>query len=276
MSIGQAFGFLPQTGRLISARSIAGIDLPWPRSCSVTTIFGTFGYLTLIGLGYTVGLLFTKKLLKESSKLLLFGVFLMLLLSVFLTQDRSTWLACFVLLLVFCFIKGCLAIRILLAIIVVLTIVYAGYEVWNIVVSIRPKTVERRLETFYIAMNAFLQHPFFGIGWQMDLLVNVKGKLLHNSFLALLAYFGLFGTIPHIVLMSVHLITLYMIYKRACDPWVRCLSLGTLLGTVGWFVENNFYLGVREYGIWILYGFTAYLATKSEIGLRKRQLAVIV
>ncbi|MEM6711119.1 MAG: O-antigen ligase family protein [Pseudomonadota bacterium] len=57
-----------------------------------------------------------------------------------------------------------------------------------------------RVETWNLALQTFLDHPFFGVG--MDQVRTPEGLAIHNAYLGLLAEFGLVAALPLLVIIA--------------------------------------------------------------------------
>jgi len=260
LNLAQAFGLLPVLGRTLEARSFGGLTPSFVRSSPVE-VFGTFGVLAMAALGFMLARIIDIRARFFRYRLLLLGTISLVVCALLLTQSRSTYLGMVcIFLLTIGFIRNRFWRYGVLLLTGLILVSVASRMIENMIYA-DPKTIYYRLTTFQQAIDAFQSSPVFGVGWDISLLVNVQDKLLHNSFLALLGYLGLAGFLPHVCAYVITAVFAYTFYQKNERPSENWIFLGIVLAMTGWFVENMFYLGVREYAVWVFQGLFLYLAT---------------
>lgn len=260
VSFGQVMGVLPTTGGLEAGRAELQF-LPFPRN-SPLPIYGTYGVLSSFALGLMLARLHAlpkTRLLRIAPLLAGVGA---VLLGVVITQDRSTLLATGSLLAAFSLFVRSRALRwLLVGTVIVGAIVVLGPLI-RFLVSVNLATVVNRLATYQMGLDAFRSSPLVGIGWDMRAITNDAGRVIHNTFVAILAYLGILGLLIHTTAYAgVAWLARRGHFEGGPHAWIH---MGIALGTIGWFIENMFYLGIRNYTIWILLGLVLHMLTARE------------
>lgn len=267
VNIGQATGILPEMVAPAAVRP--GIQfLPLPRYSPIP-IFGTYGVLSSIAFGLILGRLQARSRRNVLPMSMLAVAASIIFVGVMITQSRSTYLAIAGVMTAYVlFMRRRLA-RYLVGGFLVGVGVFALVPLVDLLIEVNPRTVLNRLTTFRLAIDAFLDSPIFGTGWDIRAITNEQDRVVHNTFLALLGYLGIAGFLAHMACYGGVLWLARKGYQESgAEAWIH---LGLFLGTVGWFVENMFYLGIRGYAIWILLGVALHLRSSGGVSTRGRK-----
>jgi O-antigen ligase len=222
----------------LNPREFWGAAMPFERYIGVPMSYGEYGLVinSVLPL-FWVSVWQKNFLLKRSWALLGLAV---LLLAVFITQSRNSWLATF---LVITFLTGIMILRpanlflksiaVLLGLLGLLVAVgwlthelhfmFAGFAEGRQI-----HTFARRLQVDSLAFTLFLNNWFFGAGHQelvqqLDKIFNLP-LVVHNGYLEQLASTGLFGFIPFMGLLLLSFFVLLRLSHTGFFEW-RLLAL---------------------------------------------------
>lgn len=257
VNLAQAAGILPLVGDVGPGRR--NLQLLASSRYSPIPIFGTYGVLSSIALGFLLGRLqaATRGGVLRSAAFI--GSVTVIFLGVLLTQSRSTYLALASVLTVYLLLSKRGASRLVLIGTMALIGGLVLIPIVDFLIAVNPRTVLNRISTFRLALDAFRGSPILGIGWDIRAITNEQDRVIHNTFVALLGYLGLVGFAVHMTCYAGVAWLAHRDWRNAgSDAWIH---MGILLGAVGWFVENMFYLGIRGYAIWVLLGMAIHLST---------------
>lgn len=263
-NVAQALGIVPEIGRMGLARGVGQWTLPVPRSSPIE-IFGTYNVLAFTALALS-GARFEAARLEHGAtqtRVVYMVAGVVIVAGIVITQSRSALLALVAVVALFAETGRHRVTRAVLLLAAVAVAVHYLSMVETVIVEVDPRGVVNRLTTFRIAWDAFKRSPLFGIGWNLTLLVNDNGSLVHNSFLALLGYLGLVGFAIHMSAYATSTYLAFRQYMKERSTEVRWLCFGIGASMVAWFIENMFYLGVREYTVWVLQGVLLTLLLRS-------------
>jgi hypothetical protein len=264
-NIGFAMGVLPQTGLVLEARSVLGFTLPFQRSTAIAFNMYKFGLLSEIAMAFLIPVLLFNTGMNRSQITLVLIFILTILVSLIITQDRSIWLTVVFIIGISVFhlirnrvVKNTLLFMLFIAFCFQFSFLFSS------MVEVGERTVYGRWATIKIALHEFAQHPAFGIGWDMFGIQNERGKVLHNSFVALLAFYGLFGFVCHMAIIIYFFYLCRRVFIAAKKIWIQRLSFGCFLSMISWAIENNFNLGVRGFELWIIFSLIGTLYVKNK------------
>ncbi len=242
--------FVPFEGaereRSLVGRTIMEYELPFRRSSGLFRGYAYLGVFTTVAMAIVL-------YFRDHFKLPLV-LFLILFAAVVVGQSRATWLA--IALLLFCFGFHWVARKRRLAWVVfpiaVITVVAALpliYElttfVYDVLVAMRGKTVERRLNTFSLALQMAGGADFTGAGfraWESTKDVHV----LHNMYLVVLLGGGMLALLLLLVMIAIPLLT--EIFSRR-----RFVAFSVSIWLPAVFVVN-FSSGLSYYSFWCAIG----------------------
>lgn len=283
VAILQTFHLMPQLWHYQADRFGVG----FAQSAGIVGSRGTNGMLLNSGIAVVLKVLFIDNV-SNRKKFLYFGLFLLLLLAVIISQSRSTYLSILICL-------SCFAIFYLVMIrnayqklflmcffflFILLFFFNYGNEM-NSIVHFLHQASERgvvlRISSLDNIINALKSSTFnllFGLGEGLqdrEILFyrhQVVDVAVHNGFAIVARYGGIITLIPYITLIICSFICLLRIMIQSEYKSLRYNSLVIFSALSGCLIELNFYMGTSEKVFWHLIGisYALYLMLLSKKG----------
>lgn len=125
------------------------------------------------------------------------------------------------------------------------------------------ESTQGRLTAFDVALEAWQDHPWFGIGLgNFGAYVkaypdprDIEGyDIVNNEYLEVLAETGLAGFIPFVALIVTVLARSFFAFRRTHDSLIRAGLAGTTAAFVGVLVQYNFFSTLFIVYVWVLIG----------------------
>jgi len=226
---------LPFGQDYIGQRTIAGVTIPFQRTLGLPeTAYGAFGMIVMIGTPYYlyIGL-------KKRSKVVLFGV-LLVLLAVLISQSRSTWvatiLAVFVVFSGYTVEKHSIKANIAYSLSIFFSTILFLPTIFDALVSSDSDSFSARIEQYLVAVDILQSNPIVGVG-----LGNVdqfySAYTIHSEFLRIGAEAG---AIVLLIIISVWVISALFVTKGLFSSSARyALGVGILASIGVMIIEAN-------------------------------------
>ncbi len=214
------------------------------------------GYL-VFALPFFISLLWSTR--KKWLRLLLLAGLVINLACLFFTGSRAAWIAA-VAIFVFLGVSGFFDRRVLLAFAVIVML-----AVIMVVALAPPAFVQRRFSSqsateankqrmyqYELAVDVFLQHPFFGIGMGMEGKTIVSNGIqaqwmaVENLYLTYLVSIGAVGLLFFLLVLAFYWGILFRAWRRARDVFLKYTSEGLSAGMIGIAVASLF-------GAWLIF-----------------------
>lgn len=194
---------------------------------------------------------------KKYKKVLLLSEVALILVAVYYTYIRASWLAVCVILILTAMLNRrlrtfCLGSLIFGIVIILLFKTDITKSAMFIYKLSNPSTIIERVSLSAMQWNLFLMMPFFGHGPAIRNTMAILVLSSHNTYLTLLTEIGLFGVIPNIMVLLVALrkgLTAYM--KLPADKYLGKEFVICLLGVVVGYLINALSIDMRFYTILI-------------------------
>jgi hypothetical protein len=256
------FGLMPR-----NPRTFWGVSMHFRRTSGFQMSYGEYGIILNSVLPLFLVSAWQKDFLLKRPWAV--AALLLLLLGLFVSQSRNSWVATFMVLLFFACV---LALRsqdlflqlmvisgaVLLALIAIVW--HSEYFAWFFqgLLGDRPLTFYRRLEIDRLTLNLFWHNWFLGVGHEavtdeIEQRIGV-GVVVHNGYLDQMASTGLFGFIPFLALLLLCFGSLLQMARKGSPFWrlyALCLAgsflanISLLQGYKGFFCETF----AIEYGL---------------------------
>lgn len=254
-AIGVAAGFqlIQPVANVSRPATIVGLTLPFLRTTGGPLAYGTYGVLLTFSL--STALVYSIIIKSTIKRRVWVTLFIICFLGFIVGQSRSTFLAVVV---TFTVLGILLYHRFLLPAGMGFNILYQSAKVFVLIsiipvslalYSVRPMTVEVRIEQSVVAITEMLQNPLFGTTRDM-ILIETGGHIIHNAFLGVGALFGF----PAFLLLGlIWLFTVKSGIQAVTHSQHSILAIILLSAILGSTVEHLFYFGVFSKTIWFAF-----------------------
>jgi len=265
-------------------RSLLGFQLPFKRSVGIFSIYSYFGTYVLPFLAIALAMLSSRLSTSRLDFRLLATTIGLILLSVLITQSRSTWLALVLSMLV---LHTALSLAsdsklrlvnfsvILLGLGLALILAPGMLDVELLVegfVNMRKLSVDGRMEQWALAYDLFKDNVLLGIGPKQYKVID-GDNVLHNMYLLILLEHGLLGGISMIAFVLLPAVYLWRTLGSMRHPVeVRVYSAAVFAGLVGIYCEVSFAGGLAYISLWTTLGIGLALSNMLPRTGRSRQI----
>jgi O-antigen ligase len=266
--------------KIAPPRIIGGSPFPFYRSSGRVMNWGINDCFLLYGI-IVVGLsLFHSKILKMNSNLK-YLILLILFFAIMIGQTRTSLIS-----LQAAIISAYLLTninrnkkRIIVAFVITIFITFAFIEYYNelsdIFLSFGTSGMEKRLNSFSLAIRCFLQNPFAGIGYneflnKMRVQYYLAGLFtrdidkMHNLYLFILVGGGLISFIPYLFLIILILKIIVQKIRKTATPEIRYILTVILSTLIGLFIEIAMIPAAGLKLMWMLMGLGVSCGLLSE------------
>lgn len=252
-------------------RTFFGHQLLFQRNLAIMDCYGSFGVMLMTVMPFILVDTFKGKLLIKK-RLLAFLIYLLFFILLLALQSRSTILAfIFSSCVIFYFMpqigmdikRRIIPLTIILLILVLIALNFLHPYIYNVLdryIAENPKTTLDRISQYSAAINIWKESPLFGTGKgeglkiAPPLLPHWRAGVLHNVFLRILVYSGLFGFLPFCFIIMQSFYLSYRVIVTTNDRNIQLLGICLLAGLVGGITELNLYGGITDKMFWILIG----------------------
>jgi|GEM_PF-3263139 len=250
ITIFQGFGFISSLsifGTIKPPRIFGGISMPFYKAVGFNMSDGEFGLMVAPAFLYYI-----MHLLPSSPYKTNLGIWVKLniiALALLVSQSRSTWLGlCVALAYIVFIISNYRYILITLSVILICIgfIFNIPFEIMHALMGegVIEQNVYSRLDGFIIAINSFIDHPFFGVG-HANSFVHILGKdiYIHNQILDQLASGGIFSVFPLLFLYFYFMKTASSIHNKTSIKLLSWHALWLKVSMIHIFIELTLYPG---------------------------------
>lgn len=276
--------WINQLGRLLQAREIGRVVLPFQRSAGPYTLYGQYGmWLVSILPGVIISFFTPRYHVVLKNRIWIATSLTILSLGIVVSQTRGIWISAGLVTLgsllfslqnkikrsTFILLTSLLILFLMLPL-----IIFFSPKIITTFIQIKPSTVYERINIIQVASTIFHKYPIFGIGYSNFLNVASKygiEKTIHNIFWETLVSTGLVGFIPFLAFLGIISGRAIKVYreKRVASPGY---FVAIPLGFMGVMIEAQFIRALYSEELWLIMGLvsTLYFLTHNPRKFKRR------